>query len=60
MILIKAIRNPMVNDLVVPNVADLAAVPPESRDGRPGHSTWSSLLPCWTQPRENACGPTSP
>ena len=40
MILIQAIRNAMVNDLVVRNVADLAAVPPpESRDGRPGHST---------------------
>jgi hypothetical protein len=27
MILIQAIRNAMVNDLVVPNVAELAAVP---------------------------------
>jgi hypothetical protein len=60
MILIQAIRNAMVNDLVVRNVADLATVPQESRDGRLGHSTWSRLLPCWTQLRENACGHTSP
>jgi hypothetical protein len=60
MILIQAIRNAMVNDLVVRNVADLAAVPPESRDGSLGRSTWSRLWPCWTQPRENACGRTSP
>ncbi len=39
MILIQASRNAMANDLVLPNVADLAA---------------------WTQPRENACGRTSP
>ena len=43
MILIQAIRNAMVNDLVVRNVADLAAVPAESRDGRLGHSTSSRL-----------------
>jgi len=60
MILIQAIRNAMVNDLVVRNVADLAAVPRAMRDGRLGRSTWSRLLPCWTQLRENACGPTSP
>jgi len=34
MILIQAIRNAMVNDLVVRNVADLAAVPRAMRDGR--------------------------
>jgi len=49
MILIQAIRNAMVNDLVVRNVADLAAVPRAMRDGRLGRSTWSRLLPCWTQ-----------
>ena len=61
MILIQAIRNSMVNDLVVRNVADLAAVP-TGKAGRPvsGRSTWSRLLSCWTQLRENACGPTSP
>jgi hypothetical protein len=37
MILIQAIRNAMVNDLVVPNVADLAAVP-TGRPGRPSRS----------------------
>jgi hypothetical protein len=60
MILIQAIRNAMVNDLVVRNVADLAAVPTGSRNGRPDLSTWSRLWPCWTQPGENAYGPTSP
>ena len=60
MILIQAIRNAMVNDLVVRNVADLAAVRPGSRDGRLGRSSWTRLSPRWTQPRENACGPTSP
>jgi hypothetical protein len=49
MILIQAIRNAMVNDLVVRDVADLAAVPAGKRDGRLGRSTWSRLLPCWTQ-----------
>ena len=50
MILIQAIRNAMVNDLVVPNVADLAAVP-AGMPGRPSsRSTWSRLVPCWTQP----------
>ena len=34
MILIQAIRNAMANDLVVPNVADLAAVPTGKPDGR--------------------------
>jgi len=34
MILIQAIRNAMVNDLVVRNVADLAPVPTGNRDGR--------------------------
>ena len=37
MILIQAIRNAMVNDLVVRNVADLAAVP-AGRPGRPSRS----------------------
>ena len=37
MILIQAIRNAMVNDLVVRNVADLAAVP-EGKAGRPPRS----------------------
>ena len=60
MILIQAIRNAMVNDLVVRNVADLAPVPTGEPDGRPGRSTWSRLLPCWTPPRESACGPTPP
>jgi hypothetical protein len=44
MIPIQAIRNAVVNDLVVRNVADLAAVPLERRDGRLGRSTWSRLL----------------
>jgi hypothetical protein len=43
MILIQAIRNAMVNDLVVRNVAYLAAVPTGNLDGRLGHSTWSRL-----------------
>jgi hypothetical protein len=60
MILIQAIRNGMVNDLVVRNVADLAAVPQERRDGRLGRSTWSRLLSCWTQLRGNACGGPRP
>ena len=38
MILIQAVRNAMVNDLVVRNVADLAAVP----TGKPGRP-WRSL-----------------
>jgi hypothetical protein len=37
MILIQAIRNAMVNDLVVPNVADLTAVP-TGKPGRPSKS----------------------
>jgi len=37
MILIQAIRNAMVNDLVIPNVADLAAVP-NGKPGRPSKS----------------------
>jgi hypothetical protein len=37
MILIQAIRNAMVNDLVVRNVADLAAVP-AGKPGRPSRS----------------------
>ena len=37
MILIQAIRNAMVNDLVVRNVADLAAVP-TGEPGRPSRS----------------------
>jgi len=37
MILIQAIRNAMVNDLVVRNVADLAAVP-SGKPGRPSRS----------------------
>jgi hypothetical protein len=62
MILIRASRNAMVNDLVVPNVADLAAVPAgkPGAAGRPGLSTGSRRWPCWTQPGENACGPGSP
>jgi len=40
MILIKAIRNAMVNDLVVRNVADLAAVP----TGKAGRPSWSLNL----------------
>ena len=46
MILIQAIRNAMVNDLVVRNVADLC--PQESQVGRLSHSTWTRLLPCYT------------
>ncbi len=38
MILIQAIRNAMVNDIVVRNVADLAAVP-TGKPGRPGRTT---------------------
>ena len=60
MILIQASRNAMVNDLVVRNVAIWPPSPLERRDGRLGRSTWSRLWPCWTQLRENACGPTSP
>jgi hypothetical protein len=60
MILTQAIRNAMVNDLVVRNVADLAAVPTGLPDGRLGHSTWSRLLPCRTQPGESAYGHMSP
>ncbi len=37
MILTQAIRNAMVTDLVVPNVADLAAVP-TGKPGRPSRS----------------------
>jgi hypothetical protein len=37
MILIQAIRNTMVNDLVLRNVADLAAVP-AGKPGRPSKS----------------------
>jgi hypothetical protein len=37
MILIQAVRNAMVNDLVVRNVADLAAVP-AGKPGRPSRS----------------------
>jgi len=37
MILIQAIRNAMVNDLVVRNVADLAAIP-TGKPGRPSRS----------------------
>ena len=60
MILIQAVRNAMVNDLVVRNVADLAAVP-TGKPGRPSRSlTWTGLWPCWMQPRENVCGPMSP
>jgi hypothetical protein len=40
MILIQAIRNAMVNDLVVRNVADLAAV----RTGKPGRPSRSPNL----------------
>ncbi len=39
MILIQAIRNAMVNDLVVRNVADLAAVPTEQIADAVGHSS---------------------
>ncbi len=56
MILIQAIRNAMVNDLVARNVADLAAVP-IGKPGRPSRSF--DLVPCWTQPGESACGRTS-
>jgi len=50
MILIQAIRNAMVDDLMVGNVADLAAV----ATGKPGWPSRSinldqALLPCWTQ-----------
>ena len=38
MILIQAVRNAMVNDLVVRNVADLAAVPARKRRGRSSRS----------------------
>ena len=60
MILIQAIRNAMVTDLVVRNVADLAPYPQECRDAQLGRSTWSRLLPCWMQPEESAYGRTSP
>ena len=40
MILIQAIRNAMVNDLVVRNVADLATVP-TGKPGRPLFRSWS-------------------
>jgi hypothetical protein len=60
MILIQAIRNAMVNDLVVRNVAELTTVP-TGQPGRPSsHSPWSRLLPYWMQPRERAYGHTSP
>ena len=45
MILIQAIRNAMA-----------AALTGEKRDGPPGHSKRSRLVPCWTQPRENGYG----
>ena len=60
MILIQASRNAMVNDLWCGMLRTWLPCPQASQDGRPGHSTWSRLLPCWTQPRESADGPTSP
>ena len=60
MILIQAIRNAMVNDLVSGMLRIWPPSPPKGPDGRLGRSTWSRLLPCWIQLRENACGPTSP
>jgi hypothetical protein len=70
MILIQAIRNAMVNDLVVRNTADLATVP-TVRPGRPSKSLdldhalavldpARGLLPYWAQPEESACGHTLP
>ena len=44
MIVIQAIRNAMVNDLVVRNVADLAAVP-AGRPGRPSGSDAAGVAP---------------
>jgi len=55
MILIQAIRNAMVNDLAVRNVADLAAVPQESREGRLGDSAASA--PRKPGPRAGPGGP---
>jgi hypothetical protein len=51
MILIQAIRNAMVNDLVVRNVADLAAVPrPRGRDACSSfpRSQWRRCAADWT------------
>ena len=45
MILIQAIRNVMA-----------AAPSAEKRDGPPGHSKRSRLVPCWTQPGESGYG----
>jgi len=70
MILIQAIRNAMVNDLVVRNTADLATVPTVQPD-RPSKSLdldhalavldpARGLLPYWAQPEESACGHTLP
>ena len=47
MILIQAIRNAMVNDLVVRNVADLTAVP-TGEPGRPSTSLNLDQAPRWT------------
>ena len=60
MILIQAIRNAMVTTWWSGMLRIWPPSPQEMRDGRLGRSTWSRLLPCWTQLRENACGPTSP
>jgi predicted transcriptional regulator len=60
MILIQAIRNAMVNDLVVRNAADLAAVP-TGLPGRPPRSlNLEQALAVLDQPRESAYGRTSP
>ena len=55
MILIQAIRNAMVNDLVVRNVADLAAVP-AGKPGRPSRSPRHQLRPV-TRTAVSALGP---
>ena len=60
MILIQAIRNAMVNDLVVRTWRTWLPYPQECRDAHLGRSTWSRLLPCWMQPEESAYGRTSP
>jgi hypothetical protein len=53
MILIQAIRSVMVNDLVVRNVADLAAAP-TGKPGRPSRSlNLEQALAVRTQPRES-------
>ena len=60
MILIQAVRNAMVNDLVVRNVADLTAVP-AGLPGRPSRSLdLEQALAVLDAARESACGHMSP